>query len=774
MSRNSEVEREQAQVGVLYARLDELREQARARLKEVLGRGAAGTHQNRSERDVFAVMYQDRLSQLEAVEPGLCFGRLDTTAGDRLYIGRIGLTDERHDSMLVDWRAPAAEPFYRATPAESLGIVRRRHLRTRARQVLDIEDDVFDVDELSQADRETLGGGGALLAALTESRTGRMRDIVATIQAEQDRVIRADSAGVLVVQGGPGTGKTAVALHRAAYLLYTKRERLARNGVLVVGPGSTFLRYIEQVLPSLGETGVVLSTLEGLLPGIKVSGTESLEAARLKSDLRMAKVVAAAVSAHQRVPSRPMTVEVEDLQIVLEPSDLATARARARRSRRRHNRARYLFAKNVLRIVMGRAAEIDPELAKDRTVVRAVMASEEFRAVIDACWPRLTMTELVTEMLTPEGLAEAGRDVLSRRDRDLLAREPGTAWTAADVPLLDEAWSVLGDPEEVLRVAAERRRLRLEKIYAQEAIAASGYQGQVDADALAERFGAPGAGGRTITERASGDPDWEFGHLIVDEAQELSPMAWRMLVRRCPMRSMTIVGDTDQLAASWGTRRWSDTLDAIAPDRWELRELTVNYRTPSEIMALAADVLAAADPDAVPPSSVRDAGFPPQSHRVGPGEQLSEVVISALSAARTSIGDGRLAVLTSRDDFEPVRTALVDRYGDEVGTGAAGLDAPIAVLEIGDAKGLEFDAVVLVEPGSWLTEGERGLRDLYVALTRATQRLDVVHSQPLPGVLSRLVDARSETFPASRAALPVESTPQSGSAGQTHVAEPFR
>ncbi len=742
---------------MLYARLDELREQTRARLKEMLGRGASGTHQNRSERDLFAVMYQERLSQLDAVEPGLCFGRLDTTARERLYIGRIGLTDERHDSLLVDWRAPAAEPFYRATPAESLGVVRRRHLRTRGRQVLDVEDDVFDVEELTDADRETLGGGGALLAALTESRTGRMRDIVATIQAEQDRVIRADSAGVLVVQGGPGTGKTAVALHRAAYLLYTKRERLARNGVLVVGPGSTFLRYIEQVLPSLGETGVLLSTLHGLLPGINVGGTESLDVARLKADLRMAKLVAAAVVARQRVPSQPMTVEVEDLEIVLDPADLAAARSRARRSRRRHNRSRYLFAKHVLRTVMGRVAERDPELANDRTVVRAVMQSEEFRAVVDACWPRLTVTELISGLFTPAGLAEAGRDLLSRHERQLLVRERGAPWTAADVPLLDEAWALLGDPEEVLRAAAERRRLRLEKIYAQEAIAASGYQGQVDPDALAERFGASGAGGATIAERAAGDPDWEFGHLIVDEAQELSPMAWRMLVRRCPIRSMTVVGDVDQLASPWGTRRWAETLDAVAPDRWDLRELTVNYRTPAEIMAVAADVLAAADPQAVPPSSVRDAGVPPRSHRVWPGEDRSEILLTVVEAARASIGDGRLAVLTAAADYESVRIALTDRYGADVGVGAAGLDAAIAVLEIGDAKGLEFDAVVLVEPGGWLTEGERGLRDLYVALTRATQRLDVVHVQPLPGVLSRLVDGRADTKVSSGSAPLVES-----------------
>jgi DNA helicase IV len=307
MSRSTEVAREQALVATFYARLDELRDQARERLSAVLRQGASGTPQNRSERDLFAIMYSERLVQLEAVEPGLCFGRLDLIAGERLHVGRLGLTDERLDTLLVDWRAPAAEPFYRATPTDSHGVIRRRHLRTRGREVLDVEDDIFDIDGLTDEDRETLGGGGALLAALTASRTGRMRDIVATIQAEQDRVIRAEPSGVLVVQGGPGTGKTAVALHRAAYLLYTHRERLARSGVLVVGPGLTFLRYIEQVLPSLGETGVVLSTLGGLLPGVTVTATEPTAVAQIKSELRMAELVEAAIAARQRVPREPRT-----------------------------------------------------------------------------------------------------------------------------------------------------------------------------------------------------------------------------------------------------------------------------------------------------------------------------------------------------------------------------------------------------------------------------------------------------------------------------------
>jgi DNA helicase IV len=741
MSRSTEVAREQELVTRLYHRLDALRDQTRDRLTEVRRRGASGTPQARSERDAFASMYEDRLAQLEAVEPGLCFGRLDLLGGEQLHVGRIGLTDDHLDTMLVDWRAPAAEPFYRATPAEPYGVIRRRHLRTRGREVLDVEDDVFDVEDLTDADRETLGGGGALLAALNASRTGRMRDIVATIQAEQDRVIRAEPSGVLVVQGGPGTGKTAVALHRAAYLLYTHRERLARSGVLVVGPGPAFVRYIEQVLPSLGETGVLLSTVEGLVPDIEVSGRDSNEVATLKADLRMAELVEAAVTARQRLPDEAFVVEFEDHELVLTPNDIATARSRARRSRRRHNRARYAFAKQLLRFVVGRLAEVDAELSRERWVVRTIMAADDFRAVVDACWPRLSAAELISDLLTPAGLALAGSDLLSVEERALLARDPDSPWTAGDMPLLDEAWSLLGDPEEVLRAAAVRRRSRADRDYAQQVVAASGLRGQVDAAALAERFSGAGPGGRAVAERAESDPDWEYGHIIVDEAQELSPMAWRMLVRRCPTRSMTVVGDVAQASAPWGVRSWAAALEPIAPERWRVAELSVNYRTPSEVMAIAADVLAAVDPGAEPPSSVRDAGEAPLAHQVPDAEDLATHLATVVGQARAAIGDGKLAVITPGRCYEAVVTAVRERFPGEVGTGAAGLDAAIAVLEVTEAKGLEFDAVVLAEPADWIASGDRGLRDLYVALTRATQRLDVVHSGPLPAVLGRLARA---------------------------------
>jgi DNA helicase IV len=740
MGRDREIAREQAVVDRLYERLDALREQTRERLAEIRRRGSTGTPQARSERDAFATMYEDRLAQLTAVEPGLCFGRLDRVEGERLHIGRIGLTDDRHDTLLVDWRAPAAEPFYRATATEPLGVTRRRQLRTRARQVVDVEDEVFDIDNLTDAVRETLGGGGALLAALNASRTGRMSDIVATIQAEQDRVIRADLAGVLAVQGGPGTGKTAVALHRAAYLLYTHRDRLARSGVLVVGPGPAFMRYIEQVLPSLGETGVLLSTVDDLLAEVDVTGTEASEVAVLKADPRMADLVAAAVADRQRVPAEDVTLEFEDHELRLSPRAIATARARARRSRRRHNRARYAFAKQLLRFLVARLAELDAELAADRWVLRSLMASEPFRALVDTCWPRLTPAELLRDLFAPDRLAAVADGLLSPAEQTLLVRAPDAPWTAADVPLLDEARSLLGDPDEVLRAAAERRRQRADRAYARQVVAATGMRGQVDADQLARRYARAGDSPRTVVDVALRDPDWQFGHVVVDEAQELSPMAWRMLVRRCPLRSMTVVGDVTQAAAPWATRDWPDTLQRVAPERWRVAELTVNYRTPTEIMTLAADVLAAVDPAARPPESVRESGSSPRAHRADE-TQLPNAAAAVAGELQAALGGGKVAVVVPPRWYDAVVDAVVAAHPGKAATGAAGLDADIAILSTTEVKGLEFDGVVVVEPNEWVREGASGLRQLYVALTRATQRLEVIHAGALPAVLGRLASA---------------------------------
>ena len=718
--RQGELEREQAHLTRLYERLDALRDQTRARLTEVRRRDAGGTHQNRSERDAFNGMYEARLAQLNAVESGLAFGRLDMTGGDRHHIGRIGLTDDGHDTLLVDWRAPVAEPFYRATPASPHGVIRRRHLRTRGRQLLDVEDDVFDLDSMSEADKETLGGEGALLAALSARRTGRMRDIVETIQAEQDMVIRADAEGVLVVQGGPGTGKTAVALHRAAYLLYSYRETLSRTGVLVLGPNSVFLRYIEQVLPSLGETGVVLATLETLVPGVSVTAEESADVAAIKSDAAMADRIASAVASYQRIPAEDIVFQWDEHQLRLTPQQVANARSRARRTGRRHNRGRYAFAKQILRMLVRQVVNNDPELAGKKWVVRTLMRSDEFRDVINQLWPLVSAVDVVESMY-----AEA---------RGPLQREPGSGWTVADVAVIDEAWALVGDPGEVLEIAARRRQQQAEVQYAREVIAASGVAGRVDPETLAARY-AGASSSDSVADRAGRSAAWQYGHVIVDEAQELSPMAWRMLLRRCPSRSMTVVGDIAQTSASWGVPSWAGVFDAIAPGRWRSVELTVNYRTPTEVMDVAADVLHAVDPTATTPTSVRETGMPPTALRVDP-TMLAKAVAEVAEAEVATAAGGTVGVLVPRELLAEVRDAVIERLPDE--TSGEPLEAPVTVLSVHAAKGLEFDNVVLVEPATVASTGVNGLRDLYVAMTRPTQRLTVVHASPLPPALHAL------------------------------------
>jgi DNA helicase IV len=790
----AELEQEQAYVDMLYRRLDTLRERAQAELERALRLDGGGNVQARVDRDAFVARHSGRLAQLAAAEHGLCFGRLDRADGSRLYIGRLGLLDEDREPLLVDWRAPAAQPFYRATWARPDGVVRRRHLRTRGREVLGIEDDVLDLGSLSDAERDDLSGEAALLAALTAGRTGRMSDIVATIQAEQDRVIRSGLPGVLVVQGGPGTGKTAVALHRAAYLLYTHRQRLSRRGVLVVGPNPTFLRYIEQVLPSLGETDVLLSTVGGLFPGVEATAAEPLEVAALKGDLRMVEVLAAAVSDRQRLPEADVAVEVGGQRLRIDRATCERARDRARASGAPHNQARAVFRDEVVEALGDQLVaaltrdlpEVDlptdddllvdlfPDerlLDPDRDEIRAELRSHPaVRSALDRLWPRLTPRKLVGDLLaSAERLAAAGAG-LDAAERELLLRpapaggDPdgaggSAAWTPADVPLLDEAAVLLGDDGARARRAEARQaeQDRAELAYAREVLAgttigdAARYlpdTDRLDPEVLARRWRSPGPQ-VGLADRARQDRGWVFGHVIVDEAQELPAMAWRMLMRRSPSRSMTVVGDMAQTGATWGPGSWARALDPYAAGRWRVEELTVNYRTPAEIMAVAADVLASMGGGATPPRSVREAGVEPWHLRLGPDDLAAALGGAALggvvAAEAAAVGQGKLAVLVPAGRAEELAAvvgtavpAATTRQGPSV------LDAPVAVLTVVEAKGLEFDAVVVVDPAAILAASARGASDLYVALTRATARLGVVHPGDLPPVLARLSAATLE------------------------------
>jgi DNA helicase IV len=739
---STEVRHEQAYVDTLYARLDELRARTEGDLAETRRSKPSGTHQNRSERDAFATLYEQRLGQLRAVEDRLCFGRFDTRDATRRYVGRIGLSDEEHQQLLVDWRAPAARLFYQATAAAPGDVVRRRHLTTRGRSVTAVEDEVLDLDRMDAAELSTLSGEGALLAALNAHRTGRMGDIVATIQAEQDEIIRADLPGVLVVQGGPGTGKTAVALHRAAFLLYSYRERLGRSGVLLVGPNPIFLRYIEKVLPSLGETGVVMLTPGELFPGVVAISDDDPAVAALKGDPRMADVVANAIRARQSVPDAPRTMDVDGHPLVLRPQVVAAARARARSSRKPHNLARVGYVKEILDQLAAQYARLlGVKLTSENRndLLADLREAKDVRREINLTWMPLTPQRLLDDLFADEQRLRRAAPYLTDAQRAMLRRDRGEPWTVSDVPLLDEAAELLGEDDSAERIArraaAQQRAEALE--YARGALQISGGGGGlVSAEALADRFTDEGAI-FSAAERAAGDRAWAFGHVVVDEAQELSAMQWRLLMRRNPSRSMTLVGDVAQTGSAAGATSWAQMLDRFVAGRWRLSELTVNYRTPAAVMRLASAVLDAAGIDVAAPTSVREGDSPPVALRIDLADDAA--MAAAVRAELAKIDGGRLAVIAPASRSAALYRKLSRELGAAVvGSGAGAIDSPLAVLTVSRAKGLEFDAVVLIEPAEIMAESPRGANDLYVALTRPTQRLLVVHSADLPAGLDTL------------------------------------
>ncbi|MBT2382978.1 ATP-binding domain-containing protein [Streptomyces sp. ISL-11] len=736
---------EQEFIDLLYERLAELRTGAEAAMKEVLS-AAGTTFQARLERDVLVAEQSGLLAAFDAGENGLCFGRLAFRDGADHHIGRIGIrrADADHTPLVIDWRAEVARPFYLATGHTPMGLRRRRHLTTKGRRVTALHDEILDLTDDERTGHEGADADAVLLAALDAARTGRMHEIVRTIQAEQDRVIRAPHRGVLVVEGGPGTGKTVVALHRAAYLLYAHREQLARRAVLVVGPNPAFLGYISEVLPSLGETGVLLATPGELFPGVTATGTDTARAAEVKGGAAMADALARFVRDQQTLPDPVIVIDHEDGELRLDAAMAEEARRRARETGLPHNLARPFFAFRVIDALTAQLADrlgADPYggpnfLGPDdiAQLGKAVAASAGVRSAVDELWPVRTPQELVADFLAdPVHLPEADADAVRR------AADHVGGWTPADVPLLDEAAELLGEDDSAARAAADAERE--ERIaYAQGVLDLSygsrtqefedrddedaevlGAHDLVDAERLAERH--EEADHRSAAERAAADRTWAFGHIIVDEAQELSPMAWRLLMRRCPTRSMTLVGDPAQTAEPGGCGSWETALAPYVGDRWEHVRLGVNYRTPAELMETAARVLRSAGVRCEPPRSVRSTGVPPWARRA---DDLTGAVADAV--AREGHEDGRLAVIAPRERHAALTAVLPD-----ASAGAApDLTRPVVLLDPRQAKGLEFDTVIVVEPA------EFGVSDLYVALTRATQRLGVVHAGVLPAGLETL------------------------------------
>jgi len=460
---------EQAYLDVLYRLLDEARDRTERALAQTLGSGGAGgTFQARVERDFTAAEQARRLAQLNAVEHGLCFGRTDAPPdaehAGTLYIGRIGLRDDEYEPRLIDWRAPAAHPFYAATPKDPAGLIRRRHIYTRNRTVTGVDDEVFDLDRLSEPDRRSLSGEAMLIASITSRRTGRMSDVVATIQAEQDKVIRSALQGVLVVQGGPGTGKTVAALHRAAYLLYTHRRTLERRGVLVIGPNATFLRYISQVLPSLGETDVVLSSIGELFPGVTAAPDDDHAAAVVKGDHRMTGVLRRAVRNLQQVPPGDLEITADGVLMTVPRDRVLRARDRARGLRKPHNVARKPFVTEMLgALAQAEARTLGRHLdQEDVPYARARLWDEPpVRTALDALWPFMTPQRLVAGLLAEEGaLRRAAPGFTDAERAGLLRPDHPDSWTVADVPLLDEAAQLLGAGSSDAGDSAAKRQRR--------------------------------------------------------------------------------------------------------------------------------------------------------------------------------------------------------------------------------------------------------------------------------------------------------------------------
>ena len=645
---------------------------------------AGGTTQARHERESVIEGAVQRLTQLNLGDRSLVFGRIDLEGtGEPFYIGRLGVWDREQDPVVVDWRAPIAEPFYRATGRQPMGIERRRHFATRGRTLLGIDDELFG-DLASVAGDDEVRGQGALVAAIEASRTGRLGDIVATIQGEQDEIIRAPMPGVLLVQGGPGTGKTVVALHRAAYLLYTNRFPLEGQGVLVIGPNRLFLAYIEQVLPSLGEAGVEIAVLGDLLrPRVRVDKLDPEPVTAVKGDLRMRKVLARAVDDRERPLREDFHVGFGIQRLRLTVAESRDIIREARRRSRGHNSGRKAVEELVFQKLAASARKpVEVSAVRDR-----LRWELPVRELLEWMWPVLTPAHLLHDLYGSKALLRSANrgvftdDEIMRLHRPRARHADDVIWRFADVPLLDEARALLG------------------------------YRpGKRDEDAV-----------RT------------YGHICIDEAQDLSPMELRMVARRSLNGSMTVVGDIAQATGAWANEGWGTVLEQL-PQKREVqrRELSIGYRIPGPAMTLANQVLPHAAPGLRPPQPVRNDGAPPVVRRLTTlADGLVDVVLNELDA----VGEGNVAVIAPDSLVAEVEDVFAAADISIGGANRHGLDQRVTLVPVRLVKGLEVDSAVVVEPARIIDEESQGVRSLYVALTRATKRVAVVHVSALPAML---------------------------------------
>ncbi|AEV83569.1 ATPase AAA [Actinoplanes sp. SE50] len=659
--------------GSLGASIADLQQRLDAERKAPAGKGRQAV-----DRDDAVRRMASRLRALRRFSLDLCLGRMVHESGEVVYIGRLGLTDGEGGRLLVDWRSPAAEPFFGATHGNPMGLVSRRRYRWREGRIIDFWDEIYRADALDGA--VALDDQSAFIASLGTSRSPRMRDVLGTIQADQDAIIRAGSRGALVVDGGPGTGKTVVALHRTAYLLYTDpRMSARRGGVLFVGPHEPYLAYVSDVLPSLGEDDVQTCTVRDLVPEGAAAAEESdPEVARLKAGLVGA--MEAAVAFYEEPPARPTVGSRADWAAAFDAPDPGTP----------HNEAREPIWAELLAVL----DEPDTETRR------------ELRTALNRAWPLLDAADLVADLWSVPAYLRRCAPWLGAEDVRRLQRADPRGWTVADLPLLDAARQRLGD------ASADERARR------QKAALAAGRRDmdRVVEDLIASNEYDDGEGLMTMLRQQDlrevldeggtlppADPDLlagPFAHIVVDEAQELTDAEWQMLLLRCPSRSFTVVGDRAQARHGF-TESWEERLRRVGFDRIGLASLTINYRTPAEVMAEAEPVIRAALPDANVPTSIRESGVPVVH---GHTAELDGILTQWLAA-----NDEGVACVIGPSGFPGQRR---DR---------------VRSLTPALAKGLEFDLVILIDPDDF-GSGVEGAVDRYVAMTRATQRLVVLTS----------------------------------------------
>ncbi len=692
-----------------FAAIAETLEQTIAELSdrlEAARKAPGGIGREAMDRDAEIHRLTSRLRTLRRFGLDLCLGHIvPTDSPGPVYIGRLGLTDSEGRRLLLDWRSPAAEPFFAATHANPMGLASRRRYRWTRGRISDYWDEVFTADGLEG--HAALDDQSAFIASLGSNRSARMRDVLSTIQADQDAVIRAGSRGTLVVDGGPGTGKTVVALHRAAHLLYSDpRLGHRRGGVLFVGPSRPYLAYVADVLPSLGEEGVQTCTVRDLVAeGAGAAIEADPGVALLKSSADMVRAIEPAVGIYEEPPTEGMTVSTHWSDVWLSADDWAAAFA-AVEPGTPHNEARDQIREELLTILMDKHTdeyedddEVSPQLLR-----RSLLQNRELIGTLNRAWPILEATDLVGDLWSVPAYLRKCAPWLGPDDVRKLQREDAQAWTVSDLPLLDAARQRLGDPEASVRkrrheasVAAERARRAevmdslLQNVVIDESEGALGMlHGRDLQDTLIDESALPG----TEPDLLAGP----FAHIVVDEAQELTDAEWQMLLLRCPSRSFTIVGDRAQARHGF-TESWQERLERVGLDRIDVASLSVNYRTPEEVMAEAAPVIRAALPDANVPASIRSSGIP---------------VVHGSVADLDSVLDSWLA-------------AHADGIACVIGDPAFRATSRVRSLTPELSKGLEFDLVVLIDPERF-GDGIEGAVDRYVAMTRATQRLVILTS----------------------------------------------